>query len=261
VAITDAYGREVDVVALQARDAILAHGYFVATDRQHRTRLEVARNGEVWLDTNEALAADTLYVRVDVLGWNAMTSETVDEEGEIVDSVTVAQVTLSLTAASAHGLLVDELEVTHNAELAGNANDDDVSALLEAASRGALTEALQEILPVRRTDKLPLDDRDDALEPILDAKLEPQQMVARLDAFIEAHPSHAGAIYNRAAHKDAMGDYVGALNDYDAALALDDSKDMYADSRSGCLERRAAAHALGRGKGVRRHLQRTRIVG
>ena len=252
VVITDAYGREdaVDTVAIQARDAILAHGYFEATDRQHRTRLEVGRRGDVWLDTGDALEARTLYVRVDVLEWSAFTTETetLSEDGlEVyVDVLNTAHVLLSVTAADARGLVIDELEVEATAEEGGDLTDDQIAWLLEEASEDALREGLRDLLPAHRVDRVPLDDSDEALHETLDARMAPAAKVELLDRFLAAHPDHTGARYNRAAHKGAMGDFDGALADYDAALDRDRGNTMYAESRAKCADRAAAARALGR---------------
>lgn len=246
VVITDAYGRDdaVDVVAMQARDHILAHGYFQATDRQHRTRLEVTRRGDVWLDTNEALEANTVYVRVDVLEWSAFSADSYDEAGELVAVDNSAHVLLSVTAADDRGLLVDELEVEGTSEQEGALDDDQIAALIESASAHALAEGLTDILPARMSARIPLDDSDEALHAILDADVSLPAKVARLDAFLAQHPRHAAALYDRAAHKDAAGEHQAALADYDAALALDGSRDFYAESRAACVARQDAARAL-----------------
>jgi hypothetical protein len=250
VVITDAYGREdaVDTTATQARDYILAHGYFSATDRQHRTRLEVGRRGDVWLDTHEAMEADAIYLRIDVLEYSAFTAETVTDDGQsvTVSENTTAHALLSITAADAHGLIIEELEVEGIAEQAGALTDDDVAALLDTATQSALREGLTDLLPVRRTDRVPLDDRDQALHTILDAHAAPDTKVERLTAFLHEHPEHAGALYNRGAHKEARGDFEGALVDYDAAMDRDASQQMYVESHAACRERMDASRRLGR---------------
>lgn len=250
VVVTDAYGRTdaVDVVARQARDHIRAHGYFEATDRQHRVRLEVDRHGDVWLDNGEGLAVDTVYVRVDVLEWSAFTADTATDTGDtvIVESTTTAHVLLTVTAADRDGLLMDALPVETTAEQAGALSDDDVIALLEGAARDALAQGLADVLPQARSARVPLDDRDQALHPILDAELDPTAKIARLDEILSDEPNHAGAHYNRAVLNEARGAYDAALVDYDAALSLDSTSEMYAESRAACLDRLDAARRLGR---------------
>jgi hypothetical protein len=258
IVITDAYGRD-DATAAVAditQAQVQEHGYFTAIDRKHRVRLEVSRQGEPWLDTGEAMQVNTVYLRVDVLEWSATSVDQFDvdpETGEETEtSTTYAHVLLSVSAADDRGLLLDEHEVATDAEQAGFLDDEQVAALLDGAAAQAIGEALAVLLPTRMQESVALDVRDGALEEIvddIDTTADLPRAERSLTAFLAQHADHAGALYDRAVVRDAMGEYAGALDDYDAAIAREGGSSegtMYREARAGCLDRRAAARALGR---------------
>jgi hypothetical protein len=190
-------------------------------------------------------------LRIDVLEWNANR----DEEDVTRTDPLGKQYTERVPVMRGNALLAITLfDATGRAFLAeteyeGNASTDASAPReesIEAAARQAVASFLNDITPMPVTTRVRLDDEDPGQERFLDAAANgaTAQAAHDLELYFQQNPNIASAAYNLAVLKEAMGDFHGALEFYDRALALG-GKDYYARARAGCAMRVSASEELG----------------
>jgi tetratricopeptide (TPR) repeat protein len=116
---------------------------------------------------------------------------------------------------------------------------------IEAAAGQAIASFLNDVTPMPVTTRVRLDDEDPGQQAFLDAAKAgaTAQAAHDLELYFQQNPNIPSAAYNLAVLKEAMGDFHGALELYDRALALG-GKDYYSRARAGCAQRVSAAESL-----------------
>jgi hypothetical protein len=246
--ITDAYGRDASVAAVQdialaaADNAPWFHDVFISA------RLE-SDGRDVWLRDSSALLAAALYVRLDVLEDNAVVVTQQDANGAIIETLS-AHTLLAVTVADRDGLIIDEAELEGVHERSGPIDAWDIDESLAASATAAVNSALALVTPRPAHTNVKLDDRDARVNDLLDrhfatdddgdARLTRDEVAAEL-----AKLDGAPALWNRAALLESVDERAAALPLYEAAAAHEGAADWYGQELSAALDRDAAARALG----------------
>lgn len=227
----------------QARSA----GHFQAQDRtEEGMMVKVAgRNAEI-VDAKGPQEADEVYLRVDVIDWNASKdTKTVSEtrNGKRVEKeveIQKGKVLLAVTAVTASGkALLAETEYEATAE--GKEESDAIRNAMKLAVR----ELLADITPKRVTRAVKLDEDDKAQEPIIEVAKNGNlaQAILETRSYLEKNPNSPAAHYNLAVYLDASGQYEEALTHYNHALT-GSTKKFYSESKAACAKRLADQQAL-----------------
>ena len=222
--------------------------YFTVTDRSEEGVKVTIAGRKVKVDGDQkGLQAGELYLRIDILGWDASkdSKTTSDSKGKEKTTVTInGKVLLGVTLFN-----VDGMTLLAEKEYVGKASDKDENASEEAVTKAAAADAVDRLLgditpkPVKRNVRL--DDDEKELQPAIDTAKAGNLAKAAEDckAYLEAHPKSSAAAYNLAVLTDAMGKYDEALELYDKALSIG-KKDFYSEGRAACAKRKADAEAL-----------------
>ena len=230
-----------------------ARGYFTVEDRSEEgLTVKVAgrqasiEGGKFTLDSEQA------GLRIDVLEWNAARDEEevtrTDPTGrQWVERVPVmrgnALLAVTLFDASGRAYLAET-------EYEGFATTDPSAPReesIEAAAHNALGSFLNDVTPCSIVTRVRLDDEDPGQESILKTASNgaTAQAAHDLELYFQQNQNIPSAAYNLAVLKEAMGDFQGALELYDRAIALG-GKDYYSNARAGCARRVSAAEELSR---------------
>jgi tetratricopeptide (TPR) repeat protein len=197
--------------------------------------------------TGAPQAPDEVGLRMDVLDWDADQKsrmvEEKDKEGNVVEREVQyyeAKVAVSITLFNMEGkaaLSEQEYEaVVENAKKDG---------ALEDAARTVVYRLLTDITPRYVTKYIRLDDEDEAQKPIIEVARNGNvpRAITEMEAYTQANPQSAAALYNLAVMLDATGRYEEALDLYTRAITLS-SKDFYVSMKSECARRLADQQAL-----------------
>lgn len=228
-------------------------GYFKLSDRSSEGhRVHVAGQHATIEGGALALGPEQAGLWIDVLEWNAArdeeevthsspTGKTVVERVPVMRGNVLLAVTLFDPSGRA---FLAETEYEGWASIAPERPREEA---IEQAACDALADLLREITPIQVTTRVRLDDEDEGQEAILDtaAAGATAQAARDLEAYVQQNPHSASAAYNLAVLREAQGDFQGALDMYDRALALG-GKDYYARARAGCARRLSAAESLSR---------------
>lgn len=234
-------------LASQARST----GHFTLVDKSEAgVKLDVSgRQGKVTGDS-AALPQQAMYVRVDVLEWQAnQASETrtsKDKNGNDVSrtvTVMAGEVLLAASVVDRQGRAL--LAETEYAGKWSTEDKMDREQVIEGAARAAVANLLRDITPVPVSRAVVLDKADKGQATII--KTAQAGNVAQasddLKAYLKQNPNNAAGWYNLAVFTDAMGRYDEALKYYDKAIQLG-AKKFYAPARAGCAKRKADQDAL-----------------
>lgn len=226
-------------------------GHFTVTDRSEEgITVKIAGRTVQVAGGNAPQAADEIYMRIDVIDWNAnRESQTVtnrDSKGHAY-TTTVTQITgkvvLGVTAANAQGMaLMAEREYVGNY----SATDVDDNLAIQTAARTVVAQILGDITPryVRKT--IRLDDDDSSQKPIIktaEAGNVPRA-IDEMREFLNGSPTNAIAQYNLAVMLDATGQFQEALDFYNQAIQGNPGKEYYLEAKAECAKRLADAQAL-----------------
>jgi tetratricopeptide (TPR) repeat protein len=225
-------------------------GYFQTSDRSEKVKMEITGREVAIIGDEEGIGATDLYVRMDVLDWEAdkdtKEESYKDKEGnsktrtiKIITGNALIQVTLSDENNRA---ILAEKEYEGTSEFSG---DTDKTTAIESAASNAIAMLLGDITPksVRYTVKL--DGSDKGIKDYIKGarKGAVKQSLDDIAAYVANNPNSAAAQYALAVMYDATGDYETALTEYDKAIALG-GKPWYGDTRSSCATRKTAAAEL-----------------
>ena len=215
----------------------LRGGFFKPEDRGPVTFVVVGDSATV---AGVDVEAGTLWLRADVLAWNAAPA-VVTVDGREVPGLR-GRVSLSCTIADATGaVLIAAQNVVGVADHALVVDDEAARrAVIDDAAANAAHELAVLISPTSTTHVLTFDDSDAAQAGIIaDPKASLADTEERLRLFLANHKSNASAHFNLAVVLDAQGRYEEALLEQDRALDID-VRDTFFDARSATIRRRDA---------------------
>lgn len=192
----------------------------------------------------KAPRTDEIYVRIDVLVWEAapVVLRSENEDGVVVEEPGIhGRADLQITVADASGVvLMREKEYRGLADIVddGRAFPDRVIA---EAARGALRGFLAEITPSPLRERVLFDAGDPGQQKALDrAAKEPLKTTERsLRRYLKKNENNAIAMFNIGVVLDAQGRFEEALKSYDSALAIV-VRDGWREARAACAGRLAA---------------------
>ncbi len=223
-------------------------GYFQFADRSDEgiTLRAVDRQAEI-VGGKAPQAGDEVYVRVDVQGWEADSEEreSKDSKGVVTTSkVNVGTVILGVTIGVPSGkAVVNEKEYVGRSEVDAASLDKDAAIVM--AAQNAVHALLADITPRTVRKSIRMDDDDEGQKSIIEVakKGNLQSAVADMQKYADANPTNVVATYNLAVLKDAMGEYVAAIELYNKA-AKGSAKAYYDETKAECAARLAAHQAL-----------------
>jgi hypothetical protein len=221
-------------------------GFFRAEDRG-RSGVKLTLAGDTArLDGGEARSNNELWVRVDVIGWDAdaIVVRDEDDDGSLRELPGLrGRADLQFTVANAAGeVLLREHEVRGVFERQVDSRDDDLvreSVIIEAAQIAVAT-FLADITPQRRTQFLAFDDGDPGQRHIVrNTRDTLPGLEKRFRRYLAKNSGNAIAHHNLAIVLDAQGRFEEALIEHDRALDIVDREGFF-DARSDTVRRRTA---------------------
>ncbi len=207
--------------------------------------------------SSKAPKSNELYVRVDVLNWEAAPAIFKDKAEDGVTDVDVPGVhgraDLQISVVTAAGeVLMRERPYNGGADLVDDCAPGTpvmtatcanvlIKKSIDAAGRAALTAFLIDITPVRVTDYVKYDDGDPGQKKLLEkANDQPLSSTEKaLRRYIKKNPNNAIALYNLAVTEDAQGQFEDAIAHYDAAMNIV-TRDGYVQARGDAKARLVA---------------------
>ena len=256
LALVDGYGTDeaLDTIAGEVRALTQARNFYDFLDLGYTgASLDV---GAGWVQLPEGAPSDAAFLRVDALEWYAHEDELVevitDEDGYVLEErVTItlhATTVLAATLVTSDGdVLLDEVIYEGHAEQVLGSGYVDVDEMLALAAHAAIEELVDEMTPSRVKHRIPLDDDDESMRPIIELAQSGQLELAleEIDAWIAEHPGAPQGHYNKGAFFDAAFDYGAALDSYAESIRLG-GPSWYANTRTDCEQRAEWAQTLGR---------------
>jgi hypothetical protein len=225
-----------------------SRGSFFRAEDRGRSGVKLTLAGATArVEGGEARSARELWVRVDVIGWDAdaIVVRDEDDDGSLRELPGLrGRADLQFTVANTAGeILLREHEVRGVFERQIDQRDDNElareSVIVEAA-QVAVTTFLNDITPQRRTQFLAFDDGDSGQRHILRNTHDTLPgLEKRLRRYLTKNTSNAIAHHNLAIVLDAQGRFEEALIEHDRALDIVDREGFF-DARSDTVRRRTA---------------------
>lgn len=224
-----------------------SRGSFFRAEDRGRSGVKLTLAGDTArVEGGEARSTNELWVRVDVLGWNAeaIVVRDEDDDGSLRELPGLrGRADLQFTVANTAGeILLREHEVRGVFERQVDNRDDDAAreAVIAEAAQVAVTTFLADITPQRRTQFLAFDDGDPGQRHILrNTRDTLPGLEKRLRRYLAKNTSNAIAHHNLAIVLDAQGRFEEALIEHDRALDIVDREGFF-DARSDTVRRRTA---------------------
>ena len=193
---------------------------------------------------SKAPRTDEIYVRIDVLVWEAapVVLRSENEDGVVVEEPGIhGRADLQITVADATGVvLLREKEYRGLADVVDDGRAFPERVIAEAA-RGALRGFLAEITPTPLRERVQYDVGDPGQKKVLDrAAKEPLKATERsLRRYLKKNENNAIAMFNIGVALDAQGRFEDALQSYDSALDIV-VRAGWRETRAACAGRLAA---------------------
>ncbi len=158
----------------------------------------------------------------------------VEKEVKIIKSSALVAFTLN----SKNRIYMDEREFEGKVKRDRNGKEPDKNGMKELAVQNAVAMFLKNITPSYVSNKVKLDDSDDAQAGMLKQAKKGNIAVAReqLAEYFAKNPNNAAAAFNLAVMVDASGEYQEALDLYNTALKLG-NKPQYEKQKGACMKR------------------------
>lgn len=221
-------------------------GFFHVDDRgDEGIKLVLAGKTATIEGSTTAPRSDELYVRIDVLAWDAapvvITHKADDGVTDVSEPGIHGRADLQVTVADASGrVLIREKEYRGVADVIDDGRTFPEAVIVEAA-RGALAGFLAEITPTRASDYLRFDAGDPGQKSILAATNQDtlKETEKKLRRYLKKNENNAIAWYNVGVALDGQGRFEEAIEAYDTAMKIV-TRDGYVQARGGANARLAA---------------------
>lgn len=237
--LVDAEGRASAKRVVNALVRDEARGRYFIVDDRGDTGVKLTLAGQrATVEGGGPARSNELWLRIDVLRWDAMPIVLRDEdaEGGPVDIPGIrghADLQFSIARADG-GIVIREREVRGVADVEAPADGVvDGRATEQAivlAARMAVASIIDEISPRRRTSTLAFDMGDSGQRRILESEDTLVGRERRLRRYLRTHDGNAIAMHNLAVVLSAQGRFEEALAMHDAALAIV-ARDGFAEAR------------------------------
>jgi len=222
-------------------------GYFQLTDRTAEG-VTVKITGQQ-VEPSAPPPPDEVALRVDVVDWNAdKESEPTgqkDKQGNaIVKERWKSRVSIVVTAYNAAG----KTFLVEKDYRAGGEHERDEDEAIMIAARQVVSQLLEDLTPTYAQRAIQFDDHEEAQRPIIDLAVQKNDVPAAIEAekaLLAKTPNNAAGTFNLGVLLDSQGLYKEALQQYDAAIKLQ-NKELYGEVRAECQQRLNDAEALAR---------------